>query len=147
MSLYAPFPQSRPRRLRRDGFTRNLVRENNLTTHDLIYPVFVLEGRQRREAVASMPGVERLSVDLLLPVAEQCVGHGIPVIALFPVIDPVLKTSDGKEAWNPRGLVPRAVRELKARFPGLGVMTDVALDPFTNHGQDGLLDETGYILN
>jgi porphobilinogen synthase len=147
MNPYAPYPQGRPRRLRRDDFTRNLVRENNLSTYDLIYPVFVLEGRQRREAVASMPGVERLSVDLLLPVAEQCVGHGIPLMALFPVIDPVLKTSDGREAWNPRGLVPRAVRELKARFPSLGVMTDVALDPFTNHGQDGLLDDAGYILN
>jgi porphobilinogen synthase len=147
MSLYAPFPQGRPRRLRRDDFTRNLVRENNLTVHDLIYPVFLLDGRQRREAVASMPGVERLSLDLLLPVAEQCVEHGIPVMALFPVIDPSLKTADGKEAWNPEGLVPRAVRELKQRFPGLGVMTDVALDPFTSHGQDGLLDETGYILN
>jgi porphobilinogen synthase len=147
MSLHAPYPQGRPRRLRRDDFTRNLVRENNLTPHDLIYPVFLLEGRQRREAVASMPGVERLSLDQLLPVAEQCVQHGIPVMALFPVIDPSLKTPDGREAWNPEGLVPRAVRELKAKFPQLGVMTDVALDPFTSHGQDGLLDETGYILN
>jgi porphobilinogen synthase len=147
MSLHAPYPQGRPRRLRRDDFTRNLVRENNLTAHDLIYPVFLLEGRQRREAVASMPGVERLSLDQLLPVAEQCVQHGIPVMALFPVIDPSLKTPDGREAWNPEGLVPRAVRELKAKFPQLGLMTDVALDPFTSHGQDGLLDETGYILN
>jgi porphobilinogen synthase len=147
MSLHAPYPQGRPRRLRRDEFTRNLVRENRLTTHDLIYPVFLLDGRQRREAVASMPGVERLSLDLLLPVAEQCVQFGIPVMALFPVIDPSLKTPDGKEACNPEGLVPRAVRELKAKFPQLGVMTDVALDPFTSHGQDGLLDETGYILN
>ncbi|HXE49384.1 MAG TPA: porphobilinogen synthase [Ramlibacter sp.] len=147
MSLYAPYPQGRPRRLRRDDFTRNLVRENNLSAHDLIYPVFLLDGRQRREAVASMPGVERLSLDLLLPVAERCVEYGIPVMALFPVIDPGLKTTDGREACNPQGLVPRAVRELKQRFPGLGVMTDVALDPFTSHGQDGLLDETGYILN
>jgi porphobilinogen synthase len=147
MTLHAPYPQGRPRRLRRDEFTRNLVRENSLTAHDLIYPVFLLEGRQRREAVASMPGVERLSLDLLLPVAEQCVKFGIPVMALFPVIDPGLKTPDGKEAWNPQGLIPRAVRELKSQFPGLGVMTDVALDPFTSHGQDGLLDETGYILN
>lgn len=147
MSLHAPYPQGRPRRLRRDDFTRNLVRENNLTAHDLIYPVFVLDGRQRREAVASMPGVERLSVDLLLGVAEQCVQLGIPVMALFPVIESALKTPDGQEAWNPQGLVPRAVRELKARFPQLGVMTDVALDPFTSHGQDGLLDDTGYILN
>ena len=147
MSPHAPYPQGRPRRLRRDDFTRNLVRENNLASHDLIYPVFVLDGRQRREAVASMPGVERLSIDLLLPVAEECVKFGIPAMALFPVIDPGLKTPDGKEAWNPEGLVPRVVRELKARFPQLGVMTDVALDPFTSHGQDGLLDETGYILN
>jgi porphobilinogen synthase len=147
MSLHAPYPLGRPRRLRRDEFTRNLVRENNLTAHDLIYPVFLLEGRQRREPVASMPGVERLSLDLLLPVAGQCVEYGIPVMALFPVIDPALKTPDGREAWNPEGLVPRAVRELKQRFPGLGVMTDVALDPFTSHGQDGLLDETGYIIN
>jgi porphobilinogen synthase len=147
MSLHAPYPQGRPRRLRRDDFTRNLVRENNLSPHDLIYPVFLLDGRQRRESVVSMPGVERLSLDLLLPVAEQCVEYGIPVMALFPVIDAALKTPDGKEASNPRGLVPRAVRELKKCFPGLGVMTDVALDPFTSHGQDGLLDETGYILN
>jgi porphobilinogen synthase len=147
MSLHAPYPQGRPRRLRRDDFTRNLVRENNLSPHDLIYPVFLLDGRCRREAVASMPGVERLSLDLLLPVAERCVEYGIPVMALFPVIDPGLKTADGREACNSQGLVPRAVRELKQRFPGLGVMTDVALDPFTSHGQDGLLDETGYILN
>ena len=147
MSLHAPYPQGRPRRLRRDDFTRNLVREHRLTAHDLIYPVFLLDGQQKRETVASMPGVERLSLDLLLPVAEQCVALGIPVMALFPVIDPSLKTADGREAWNAKGLVPRAVRELKSRFPGLGVMTDVALDPFTSHGQDGLLDETGYILN
>ena len=147
MRLHAPYPQGRPRRLRRDDFTRNLVRENMLTAHDLIYPVFVQDGRQRRDAVASMPGVERLSLDLLLPVAEQCVELGIPVMALFPVIDPALKTPDGQEAWNAGGLVPRVVRELKKQFPQLGVMTDVALDPFTSHGQDGLLDETGYILN
>ncbi|HSI55784.1 MAG TPA: porphobilinogen synthase, partial [Ramlibacter sp.] len=147
MSLHAPYPQGRPRRLRRDDFTRNLVREHRLTAHDLIYPVFLLDGQQKRETVASMPGVERLSLDHLLPVAEQCVALGIPVMALFPVIDPSLKTADGREAWNAKGLVPRAVRELKSRFPGLGVMTDVALDPFTSHGQDGLLDETGYILN
>ena len=147
MSLHAPYPQGRPRRLRRDEFTRNLVREHRVTSHDLIYPVFVLEGQRRREAVASMPGVERLSLDLLLPVAEQCASLGIPVMALFPVIDPSLKTPDGREAFNPEGLVPRVVRELKRQFPQLGVMTDVALDPFTSHGQDGLLDETGYILN
>ncbi|HSI54469.1 MAG TPA: porphobilinogen synthase [Ramlibacter sp.] len=147
MTLHAPYPQGRPRRLRRDDFTRNLVREHRLTAHDLIYPVFLLDGQQRRETVVSMPGVERLSLDLLLPVAEQCVALGIPVMALFPVIDTSLKTPDGREAWNAKGLVPRAVRELKSRFPGLGVMTDVALDPFTSHGQDGLLDDTGYILN
>jgi porphobilinogen synthase len=137
----------RPRRLRRDEFTRNLVRENALTAHDLIYPVFVLDGKQRRESVASMPGVDRLSLDLLLPVAEECVALGIPVMALFPVIDASLKTPDGKEALNPKGLVPRVVAELKKHFPELGVMTDVALDPYTSHGQDGLLDDTGYILN
>ena len=143
----APFPQNRPRRLRRDAFTRNLVRENAVTPHDLIYPVFVHEGSQRREAVTSMPGVDRLSLDLLLPVAEDCVKLGIPVLALFPAIDPSLKTPDGKEALNPDGLIPRVVRALKKEFPGLGVMTDVALDPYTSHGQDGVLDETGYIIN
>ena len=143
----APFPQGRPRRLRRDTFTRNLVRENVLTVHDLIYPVFVVDGQKQRQPVASMPGVERLSLDLLLPVAAECVQLGIPVMALFPVIDPVLKTPDGKEALNANGLVPRVVAALKKEFPHLGVMTDVALDPFTSHGQDGLLDETGYILN
>src|SRR5206468_5589036 len=111
------------------------------------YPVFILDGQKQRQPVASMPGVERVSVDLLLGVAEQCMSLGIPVMALFPVIDPGLKTPDGREAWNDGGLIPRAVKELKARFPELGVMTDVALDPFTSHGQDGLLDETGYILN
>ena len=144
---FAPFPSGRPRRLRRDAFTRNLVRENSLTAHDLIYPVFLLDGKQRREPVASMPGVDRLSLDLLLPVAEECVKLGIPVMALFPVIDASLKSYDGKEAVNPDGLVPRVVRELKKRFPELGLMTDVALDPFTTHGQDGLPDESGYILN
>ncbi len=142
-----PFPASRPRRPRRDAFPRNLVREHALTVNDLIYPVFVLDGANRREAVASMPGVERLSLDLLLGVAEDCARLGIPVMALFPVIDARLKTPDGKEALNPEGLVPRVVRALKKEFPGLGVMTDVALDPFTSHGQDGLLDDTGYILN
>jgi porphobilinogen synthase len=147
MTIHAPYPQGRPRRLRRDDFTRNLVREHHLRSHDLIYPVFVQEGTKRRDAVASMPGVERLSLDLLLPVAEECVALGIPVMALFPVIDASLKTPDGREAFNANGLVPRVVRELKQRFPELGVMTDVALDPFTSHGQDGLLDDTGYILN
>jgi porphobilinogen synthase len=146
-SNFAPFPMGRPRRLRRDSFTRNLVREHALTANDLIYPVFVLAGQQRREPVASMPGVERLSLDLLLPVAEECVKLGIPVMALFPVIDASLKTEDGQEAANPEGLVPHVVRELKRRFPELGVMTDVALDPYTTHGQDGLLGANGYILN
>ena len=141
------FPASRPRRLRRDDFTRRLVREHALSVNDLIYPVFVLEGLGRREAVGSMPGVERLSLDLLLPVAERCVALGIPVMALFPVIDPSRKTEDGREAFNEKGLVPQVVRSLKQHFPELGVMTDVALDPFTSHGQDGLLDDTGYILN
>ena len=141
------FPAGRPRRLRRDAFTRNLVREHALTTHDLIYPVFVQEGEKRRDAVPSMPGVDRLSLDLLLPVAEQCVAAGIPVMALFPVIDAGLKTPAGDEAFNPDGLIPRVVAALKSRFPELGVMTDVALDPYTSHGQDGLLDDTGYILN
>ena len=143
----APYPSNRPRRLRRDAFTRDLVREHRLNPADLIYPVFVLDGQGRREPVGSMPGVERLSLDLLLPVAEDCVALGIPVMALFPVIDQSLKTPDGKEALNPDGLVPRVVGELKRRFPQLGVMTDVALDPYTSHGQDGLLDEHNYILN
>ena len=147
MNLLTSFPDTRLRRLRRDDFTRRLVRENQVTVDDLIYPVFVLDGAKKREAVASMPGVERLSLDLLLPVAEQCVKLGIPVMALFPVIDPSLKTPDGIEATNPKGLVPRVVQALKKEFPDLGVMTDVALDPFTSHGQDGLLDDTGYILN
>ncbi len=151
MTPFAPYPLGRPRRLRRDRFTRDLVREHRLSAQDLIYPVFVVDGARRREAVASMPGVERLSLDLLLPVAEQCVNLGIPVLALFPVIDPALKTPDGREALNAEGLVPRVVRELKQRFPDLGVMTDVALDPYTSHGQDGLLDPDpaadGYILN
>ena len=146
-SPLAMYPAGRPRRLRRDAFTRNLVRENTLTVNDLIYPVFVQEGEKRRDAVPSMPGVDRLSLDLLLPVAEQCVAAGIPVMALFPVIDASLKTPAGDEAFNPDGLIPRVVAALKSRFPELGVMTDVALDPYTSHGQDGLLDDTGYILN
>ncbi len=147
MTHFAPFPLGRPRRLRRDSFTRNLVRENAVTAHDLIYPVFVVDGKQQREAVKSMPGVERLSLDLLLPVAEECVKLQIPVMALFPVIDPALKTPDGREAMNAEGLIPRVVRELKKQFPELGVMTDVALDPYTSHGQDGLLDDDNYIMN
>ena len=147
MHTPAPFPAARPRRLRRDDFTRRLVREHRLTVDDLIYPVFVLEGQNRVQDVASMPGVQRLSLDRLLPVAEQCVALGVPVMALFPVIEPSRKTPDGREACNPEGLVPTVVRELKQRFPQLGVLTDVALDPYTTHGQDGLIDDTGYILN
>ena len=147
MTTYAPYPLGRPRRLRRDTFTRNLVRENVLTPHDLIYPVFVVDGTNQRIPIASMPQVERLSLDLLLPVAEECVKLEIPVMALFPVIDQSLKNYQGTEALNPDGLVPRVVRALKKEFPDLGVMTDIALDPFTSHGQDGLPDENGYILN
>jgi porphobilinogen synthase len=145
--MTTPFPLSRPRRLRRDDFSRRLVRENALSVNDLIYPVFVLEGENRREAVASMPGVDRLSLDLLLPVAQECVALGIPVMALFPVISASLKTPDGREATNPKGLIPHVVATLKQHCPTLGIMTDLALDPYTSHGQDGLLDESGYILN
>jgi porphobilinogen synthase len=123
------------------------MQENSVSANDLIYPVFLLEGQGKSEAVASMPGVNRVSLDLLLPVAQECVDLGIPVLALFPVIDASLKTPDGKEAFNPNGLIPTAVRELKKRFPNLGIMTDVALDPYTSHGQDGVLDEQGRILN
>jgi porphobilinogen synthase len=147
MPTFAAYPANRPRRLRRDAFTRALVREHRLDPSDLILPVFVVAGRDHVHDVASMPGVQRLSLDRLLPVAEDCVKLGIPAMALFPVIDAALKTPDGHEALNPEGLVPGVVRELKRRFPGLGLMTDVALDPFTSHGQDGLLDDTGYILN
>lgn len=144
MSFY---PHYRPRRMRRDDFSRRLIRETILTTNDLIYPVFITEGAKLRQAVPSMPGVERISADLLFGVAEQCVELGVPVLALFPAIAPSLKTPDGREAANPEGLVPRAVRELKSRFPELGLLTDVALDPYTSHGQDGVLDEAGYVMN
>ncbi len=145
--LPAPFPASRPRRLRRDAFTRALVREHSLTASDLILPVFVHEGVDLVTPVLSMPGVARLSLDRLLLVAHECVALGIPVLALFPVIDASLKTPDGVEATNPEGLIPRVVRALKAELPQLGILTDVALDPYTSHGQDGLLDDAGYILN
>jgi porphobilinogen synthase len=145
--MTTPFPLNRPRRLRRTDFSRRLVREHALSVNDLIYPVFVLEGDKRRESVGSMPGVDRVSLDLLLPVAEKCVDLGIPVMALFPVISAHLKTPDGKEATNPKGLVPHVVATLKKHFPNLGIMTDVALDPYTSHGQDGLLDDAGYIIN
>ena len=142
-----PFPASRPRRLRRDAAIRALVREHRLAPEDFILPVFMFDGSGPPQDVASMPGVQRRSVDGLMAVAEDCVKLGVPVMALFPVIDTALKTPDGIEATNPDGLVPRAVRALKKHFPGLAVLTDIALDPYTSHGQDGLLDETGYILN
>ncbi len=147
--MYTPalYPANRPRRLRRDAFTRALVRENQLLASDLILPVFVLDGHGVTQEIKSMPGVQRLTLDRLFPLAEECVRLGIPVMALFPVLEPSLKTEDGREALNAKGLVPTVVRALKDRFPELGVMTDVALDPFTTHGQDGLLDATGYILN
>ncbi|MBC2729615.1 MAG: porphobilinogen synthase [Thiobacillus sp.] len=135
------------RRMRRDDFSRRLMREHTLTPSDFIYPVFVLEGQNKREAVSSMPGVERLSLDLLMPVAEDCLKLGIPALALFPVIDAGLKTSGAEEAFNPEGLVPRTVAALKSRFPELGIITDIALDPYTSHGQDGLLDDSGYVMN
>ena len=141
------FPAIRMRRMRRDPFSRALMRENTVTVDDLIYPVFVVEGANRRDPVATMPGVDRISIDNLLKVAEECVRLGIPVLSLFPNIDPSLKTNDGVEATNPEGLIPRAVRELKKNFPELGIMTDVALDPYTSHGQDGTVDERGSILN
>ena len=141
------FPAHRPRRMRRDDWSRRLMQENRLTVDDLIYPVFLLEGNKQSQPIASMPGINRLSLDLLFQVAEKCVELGIPVMALFPVIDSTLKTPDGKEALNPNGLIPRAVEALKTRFPNLGIMTDVALDPYTSHGQDGILDEQNRLLN
>jgi porphobilinogen synthase len=141
------FPLHRPRRGRLHAWSRALIQETDLSARNLIYPVFVLEGTKRRESIASMPGVERVSLDYLLDVAQECVDLGIPVLALFPVIDPSLKTPNGAEAFNPNGLIPHVVKTLKDRFPGLGVMTDVALDPYTSHGQDGVLDEAGYVLN
>ncbi|MGA8050203.1 MAG: porphobilinogen synthase [Burkholderiales bacterium] len=147
MNVYGSFPAVRMRRMRRNDFSRRLMRESVLTPDDLIYPVFLLEGLRRSEKVPSMPGVERLTIDRLLPVAESCLELRIPVLALFPVIDQRLKTPDGREAFNPKGLVPRAVAQLKKRFPELGIMTDVALDPYTSHGQDGVIDKTGYIVN
>ena len=147
MPALPPYPASRPRRLRRDGAIRALVRESQLAPSDLIYPVFLLDGSNQAQPVASMPGVQRLSLDRLYGQAEACIALGVPVMALFPVLEPRLKTADGREATNPDGLVPRAVRELKARFPQLLLLTDVALDPFTTHGQDGLPDASGYIRN
>ncbi len=147
MNIYGSFPTVRMRRMRRDDFTRRMMREHVLTTNDFIYPVFVMEGSRKTQPVASMPGVERMTLDKLLPVAERCLKLKVPVLALFPVIDAKLKTLDGKEATNPKGLVPRVVARLKKEFPELGVMCDVALDPYTSHGQDGVIDANGYILN
>jgi porphobilinogen synthase len=147
MKILGSFPGVRMRRMRRNDFSRRLMRETTLLAGDLIYPVFVLDGKARVEKVASMPGVDRMTLDKLMPVAERCLKLGIPALALFPVIEAKLKSADGREAFNARGLVPRAVGALKKRFPELGIMTDVALDPYTSHGQDGVLDESGYILN
>ena len=141
------YPATRMRRNRRDDFSRRLVRENHLTVNDLIYPVFVLEGEHQREAVPSMPGVERLSIDLLCDLAAECCALGIPALALFPVTPAACKSLDAEEAWNPEGLAQRAIRAIKQRCPTLGVITDVALDPFTTHGQDGIVDAAGYVLN
>ena len=141
------FPGTRLRRMRRDPFSRRLARETDLAADDLIQPLFVIEGKGRREAVASMPGIERLSIDLVVEEARRLGTLGIPAVALFPVPDPSSKSEDGREAWNPEGLVQRAVRALKKDVPALGVITDVALDPYTTHGQDGLIDASGHVLN
>ena len=147
MKVLGSFPEVRMRRMRRDDFSRRMMREHVLTPDDFIYPVFVIEGKGRTQAVASMPGVSRYTLDKLLPVAERCLQLGVPTMALFPAIEPSKKSLDGREAYNPKGLVPRVVAELKRRFPELGVMTDVALDPYTSHGQDGVIDRAGYIIN
>jgi porphobilinogen synthase len=147
MKILGSFPQRRMRRNRHDEFSRRLMRENRLTTDDLIYPVFVIAGNRRTEQISSMPGIQRYSIDKLLPHAEQCLELGIPALAIFPAIERGLKTADGREATNPNGLVPRTVAALKKRFPELGVITDVALDPYTTHGQDGVIDKSGYVLN
>ena len=147
MQVLGKYPSRRLRRLRRDDFSRRLMREHRLTSDDLIYPIFVIDGQNRSEAIASMPGVERLSVDRLLMKAQRCVELGVPAIALFPVVDDRLRTADAQEAFNDDGLAPRAIRAIKAQFPDLGVITDIALDPYTSHGQDGLIDSGGYVLN
>ena len=147
MQVLGRYPQRRMRRMRRDDFSRRLMREHELTTGDLIYPIFVTEGRGRSEPIASMPGVCRYSLDRLLPQVEQCARAGIPAIAIFPAIERRLKTADGREAANPRGLVPRVVTALKKNFPGIGLITDAALDPYTTHGHDGVLDAAGYVRN
>ncbi len=141
------YPTHRPRRSRLHDWSRKLVQETDLSPRNFIYPVFVQEGTNKKDAVASMPGVFRVSLDLLLDIAKECVEQGVPVLALFPVIEANLKSLDGAEAYNPNGLVPRVVRALKEHYPDLGIMTDVALDPYTSHGQDGVIDENGYVLN
>lgn len=146
-NAFGKYPATRPRRMRRDDFSRRLMREHVLTANDLIYPVFVLDGERRVEAVASMPGVCRQSLDELLKTAEECVRLGIPALALFPVVEQSLKSLDAAEAYHPQGLVPRTVRALKQAFPQLGIITDIALDPYTSHGQDGLIDAHGYVMN
>ena len=147
MRFPGAFPRKRMRRMRRDEFSRRLQRETRLTTDDLIYPVFVIEGKNRTEAVPSLPGIRRYTVDRLLAHAEDCVKLGIPALAIFPYIAPDLKTADGREAVNPKGLVPRAVSALKKRLPELGIITDAALDPYTTHGHDGVIDRSGHVLN
>ena len=147
VSIQGQFPGRRLRRIRKHDFSRRLVAENTLSVSDLIYPVFVLMGKGRRESVESMPGVERLSIDLLVEEAQYLAKLGVPALALFPVVNQDVKTLDAAEAYNPEGLVQRAVRELKAHVPHMGIITDVALDPYTTHGQDGIIDETGYVLN
>jgi porphobilinogen synthase len=146
-NAYGKYPSTRLRRMRHDDFSRRLMRECVLTANDLIYPVFVLDGSNRTEDVASMPGVQRQCIDVLLKTAEECVELGIPVLAIFPVVEQSLKSLDAAEAWNPNGLVPRTVKALKTHFPQLGIITDIALDPYTSHGQDGLIDANGYVLN
>lgn len=147
MTNYGRFPQKRMRRMRHDEFSRRLMRENCLLADDLIYPVFVLNGKNREEKIPSMPEITRLSADKLMHQAEKCLELGIPALAIFPVIDPEQKSLTATEALNPRGLVPQVVKKLKKSFPELGVITDVALDPYTSHGQDGLIDDSGYVMN
>jgi porphobilinogen synthase len=147
MKILGSFPAVRMRRMRRNEFSRRLMRETRLTADDLIFPVFLIEGKNRAERVASMPGTERMTVDRVLRLAERCLELRVPVLALFPNVEPRRKTRDGREACNPKGLIPRAIAALKKRFPELGLMADVALDPYTSHGQDGVIDASGYILN
>ncbi|MCZ6898117.1 MAG: porphobilinogen synthase [Betaproteobacteria bacterium] len=147
MTSFGQFPQKRMRRMRRDKFSRRLMQENHLHADDFIYPVFVLNGKNRKEKIPSMPGVIRQSADMLMQQAEKCLQLGIPALAIFPVIEPNLKSLTAAEALNPRGLVPQLVTKLKKHFPELGIITDIALDPYTSHGQDGLVDADGYVMN